>query len=173
MTEKQEKIVKAALTLFANEGYNATSTSKVAKKAGVSEGLIFRHYSSKEGLLEAIMQTAEARIEQLFTPILWEKDPKVLLRKAINVPFEVEKAEFDFWKLLFKLKWEKAYDNPEKMKPVLEALTRAFTQLGYATPAYEATLFEFYLDGIAAALIKEQVIDQVAFRAFMYKKYQL
>ena len=44
MTEKQENILKAALQLFAKEGFYATSTSKVAKLAGVSEGLIFRHF---------------------------------------------------------------------------------------------------------------------------------
>ena len=37
MTEKQEKILQAALQLFAKEGYHATSTNKVAKLAGVSE----------------------------------------------------------------------------------------------------------------------------------------
>ena len=49
MTEKQEKIVQSALQLFAQEGYHATSTSKVAKHAGVSEGLIFRHFRNKDG----------------------------------------------------------------------------------------------------------------------------
>jgi len=44
MTEKQEKIIKSALELFALEGYAATSTRKAAERAGVSEGLIFRHF---------------------------------------------------------------------------------------------------------------------------------
>ena len=51
MTEKQENILNTALELFAKDGYDATSTSKIAKCAGVSEGLIFRHYGSKDGLL--------------------------------------------------------------------------------------------------------------------------
>ena len=44
MTEKQESILQAALKLFATEGYASTSTNKVAKVAGVSEGLIFHHF---------------------------------------------------------------------------------------------------------------------------------
>ncbi|MEM6542898.1 MAG: helix-turn-helix domain-containing protein, partial [Bacteroidota bacterium] len=56
MTAKQEKILNAALELFAHEGYNVVSTSKIAQKAGVSEGLIFRHFESKQGLLNAILQ---------------------------------------------------------------------------------------------------------------------
>ena len=49
MTEKQKNIVNAALELFAKEGFKSTSTSKVAKKARVSEGLIFRHFKNKDG----------------------------------------------------------------------------------------------------------------------------
>ena len=35
MTDKKESILLAALELFAKEGYNATSTNKIAKRAGV------------------------------------------------------------------------------------------------------------------------------------------
>ena len=48
MTDKQEKILQAALELFAKEGFKGTSTNKIAKKAGVSEGLIFRHFENKD-----------------------------------------------------------------------------------------------------------------------------
>lgn len=59
MTDKQEKILRAtALDLFANTGYNAASTSKIAQKASVSEGLIFRHCQNKKGLLDALVLEA-------------------------------------------------------------------------------------------------------------------
>jgi len=47
MTEKQDKILSAALEFFANKGFNATSTNQIAQKAGVSEDLIFRHLRVK------------------------------------------------------------------------------------------------------------------------------
>ena len=59
MTDKQLNILKIALQLFANEGFHATSTSRIAKEAGVSEGLIFRHFINKEGLLRAILKQGE------------------------------------------------------------------------------------------------------------------
>ncbi|MFD3449991.1 TetR/AcrR family transcriptional regulator [Microbacteriaceae bacterium 4G12] len=55
MTEKQRKIVEAAITIFAEKGYAATSTSEIAKASGVAEGTIFRHYGTKENLLLAII----------------------------------------------------------------------------------------------------------------------
>ena len=44
MTEKQSNILISGLELFAKKGYHATATSEVAKRAGVSEALIFRTF---------------------------------------------------------------------------------------------------------------------------------
>jgi AcrR family transcriptional regulator len=55
LTKKQEAILEAATELFAEKGYSATSTSEIAKVAGVAEGTIFKHYKSKKGLLMAVV----------------------------------------------------------------------------------------------------------------------
>ncbi|MEJ6750428.1 MAG: helix-turn-helix domain-containing protein, partial [Bacteroidia bacterium] len=44
MTDKQVAILQTALELFSNKGFYAVSTNLIAKEAGVSEGLIFRHF---------------------------------------------------------------------------------------------------------------------------------
>lgn len=46
-------ILKAALSLFAEEGYTAVSTKQIAKQAQVNEVTLFRHFGSKEKLFEA------------------------------------------------------------------------------------------------------------------------
>jgi AcrR family transcriptional regulator len=48
---RREQILAAALTLFCEHGYAATSTRRIAEAAGVTEGLIFHHFPSKEALL--------------------------------------------------------------------------------------------------------------------------
>ncbi|WP_438446680.1 TetR/AcrR family transcriptional regulator [Gorillibacterium sp. sgz5001074] len=55
MTDKQAKILEAAIEIFAEKGYSATSTSEIAQKAGVAEGTIFRHYKTKKDLLLSIV----------------------------------------------------------------------------------------------------------------------
>lgn len=55
MTEKQQKIVETAIQMFADKGYASTSTSEIAKAAGVAEGTIFRHFGSKENLLLSVI----------------------------------------------------------------------------------------------------------------------
>lgn len=54
-TEKQKKILAAAIEMFSDKGYSATSTSEIAQMAGVAEGTIFRHYKTKKDLLLAII----------------------------------------------------------------------------------------------------------------------
>lgn len=51
MTPKQKAVLEAAITLFAERGFSATSTSEIAKAAKVSEGTIFKYFETKEKLL--------------------------------------------------------------------------------------------------------------------------
>jgi len=53
---RKDDIINAAVSLFAENGYAATPTSAVAKKAGVAEGLIFHHFKNKVGILLAIFR---------------------------------------------------------------------------------------------------------------------
>ena len=62
MTDKQQAIIKAAVELFSEKGYAATSTREIAKRAGVAEGTIFKQYPTKKDLMlwiiERIISTA-------------------------------------------------------------------------------------------------------------------
>ncbi|WP_144479273.1 TetR/AcrR family transcriptional regulator [Cytobacillus oceanisediminis] len=61
LTDKQKKIIVSAIESFAEKGFSATSTSEIAKKAGVAEGTIFRHYKTKKELLLAIVSPVMAK----------------------------------------------------------------------------------------------------------------
>ena len=54
MLSTHERILRVAKTLFANRGYEHTSTSAIARQAGTSESQLMKHFGSKSGLLEAI-----------------------------------------------------------------------------------------------------------------------
>lgn len=54
-TDKQQKVVEAAIRIFAEKGFANTSTSEIAKAAGVAEATIFRHYRTKDNLLLSVL----------------------------------------------------------------------------------------------------------------------
>jgi AcrR family transcriptional regulator len=78
LTEKQQKILEAALEIFAEKGFSATSTNEIAKKAGVAEGTIFRHYKTKKDLLLSIVAPTMAK---LIAPFIIRDINKVLNTK--------------------------------------------------------------------------------------------
>lgn len=53
---KQERILDAALDLFAGQGYHVTAVPEIAKAAGVATGTIYRYFDTKDVLLNALYQ---------------------------------------------------------------------------------------------------------------------
>lgn len=74
-TDKQARILEAAIEIFSEKGFAATSTSEIAQKAGVAEGTIFRHYKTKKDLLLSIAGPIAVK---LVAPFLMRDFIKVL-----------------------------------------------------------------------------------------------
>lgn len=60
-TAKQSALLNAAQKLFAERGYDATTTREIAATAGCAEGLIHRYFNGKAGLLFALLQSRSAQ----------------------------------------------------------------------------------------------------------------
>jgi AcrR family transcriptional regulator len=56
--KKKQKIVRAATRLFAEQGYDGTSTFQIAQKAGVTEPLIYYHFKGKDELFNNILENS-------------------------------------------------------------------------------------------------------------------
>ena len=70
--DKRERILQAAVKVFARNGFHATRVSEVAKAAGVADGTIYLYFDSKESLLVSLF---EDRVEKLLT-FMREELPK-------------------------------------------------------------------------------------------------
>lgn len=55
----RQRLIRAALELFATRGYHDTTTAQIAKKAGVAEGTIYRHFASKQQLVNELYRAAQ------------------------------------------------------------------------------------------------------------------
>jgi len=173
LTEKQERILHSALRLFATEGYASTSTSKVAKTAGVSEGLIFRHFGNKEGLLNAIMDQSKEAARQMVAEIILTPEPKELLRKLLEMPFNIGKEHYEMWRLVYALKWQTDQYDTSTQEPLKVALINAFQKLGYADPDAETELVLMFMDGAATALLLHEPDRKMEILSALKEKYKL
>lgn len=66
--EKSRQIVSAALELFATHGYEATSINMIANKAGISKGLLYTYFESKESLLFELINDYLIMLGSLLNP---------------------------------------------------------------------------------------------------------
>ncbi|MCH1627813.1 TetR/AcrR family transcriptional regulator [Ferdinandcohnia quinoae] len=85
VSEKQIKIIEAAVEIFSEKGYAAASTSEIAKKAGVAEGTIFRHYRTKKDLLYSIITPTLLKI---VFPVVAKTFIKQVLVKHEDLSFD-------------------------------------------------------------------------------------
>jgi AcrR family transcriptional regulator len=175
MTEKQQKILVVALQMFAKDGYAASSTNSVAKAAGVSEALIFRHFGNKAGLLEAVVRMGKERAKDLYADIVLESEPIALLRKTLEMPLKIldDPQIIAFWKLQYRIKWEMEEYRIHKMEPLKLMLSDAFSKLGYAEPEREAMHVLIMIDGLAMRFLLLKDFDLEPQIRFMQRKYQI
>ena len=61
----KEKILDAALTLFAENGYDGTSVEQIANIVGIKAPSLYKHYKGKEDILNALIDSAEERISAI------------------------------------------------------------------------------------------------------------
>jgi len=99
----KQKIMDVALELFANEGYFQTPISAIAKKAGISKGLMYNYFESKESLLKSIIIDTIHEIYSSFDKnhddILTSDEFEYFVRES----FRLQKENREFYKLYYIL----------------------------------------------------------------------
>jgi AcrR family transcriptional regulator len=101
--EKMTLIMDVALEHFANEGYYRTTISHIAKHAGMSKGLMYNYFESKEALLKAIIHRSVNEVYKYLDinrdGYLSEEEFEFFMRK-IDALLKEKKS---FWRLLMQL----------------------------------------------------------------------
>ena len=99
----KKKVLLAALDLFSNQGFHATTTSKIAKAAGVSEATIYKYFQSKDDLLKKLLSPLFIELQQDFIGSLSQYQTlDALVTFIVKDRLEFIKTNFDFIKLLLQ-----------------------------------------------------------------------
>ena len=121
MTRKEQKearkiqIIQATLDLFVERGYYGTKTSQISRRAGISEGLLFHYFPTKELLLEELVKIG---LEGMRTPmqINAENGLDFFYQFTKMLFSQVEKNIFIAKMFVFMGNVVQAEDIPEKLR---------------------------------------------------------
>ena len=80
---KQRRVLLSSLKLFSEIGFENTTSSLIAERAGVSEGTVFSYFKTKEGILEAILSTF---LEQVIPDVIADFSEKKFTANQESFP---------------------------------------------------------------------------------------
>ena len=160
--ESKNKIFNAAIELFAEKGFNATSINDIAKKAEVSKGLLYHYFKSKFGLLDEIVLGAFEEID-LLTETLFENatNPIDSIYNMLKLTMDSLQKKPEFWKLITGLNFKKQikvrYKEQIEQRKVkyLETGYKLMQQLEVENPMLELLFIGALIDGMAFHYLEE------------------
>ena len=80
--QRREQLISVATRLFAERGYEATTTAAIAEAAGVTEPILYRHFQSKQDLFVAIVrEMSELTLRHWNALIAGTADPAEAIRR--------------------------------------------------------------------------------------------
>lgn len=128
LTEKQLRVIIAAVELFGEQGYADTSTREIAQRAGVSEGSIFKQFPTKKELLLYIIQLIIHNIiEPLFDYGLKEifEQPYDNLEDFIRIFLQNRLELIEGNVILIKVMLQEAMFQPEIRQEFMQAVKQS------------------------------------------------
>jgi AcrR family transcriptional regulator len=164
-SERKQAILAAALTVFANSGYHSASVSMIAKEAGISKGLMYNYFDSKEQVLLTLIDDL---FEQMVALIGLQPD-EVFTRERfigiIELSIDIAVKEPQRWKLYMSLAFQ-----PEvtpimmetmmpKVMPFMMSVSQYFHAKGYEDPMTMMRYYSAVLDGVQL----HSILDPVGF----------
>lgn len=153
--QRRRQIVEAALAKFAESGFQNASISEIAQAAGISKGLIYNYFKSKEDLLQAVIHSGLLPFIHAFD---LNKDGNLTdeeFEYFIDQTFAVLKAKPSFWRLYFGILLQAEVVDlirdslTDLLKPHLETLVKYYERRGEADPLGKAMFFGAVFDGVA------------------------
>lgn len=152
--ETRSLILDTALAQFAEHGFDGTSIRRIAEAAGISLGLLYHYFPSKEAVLQELFQRSIFLIQGCFMEAMLEAYPRRRIERVIQVALQTMQDQQQFYRV----------SNGVRMQPkVLEALgegiaqwnavlqmqwTQLLEEAGVEEPTLRATFLIASLDGL-------------------------
>lgn len=159
--ERKEQILEVGIEEFASKGYENANINIIAKKAGISVGLMYKYFSTKEDLFITCIHRGMKILEDVLGEIM-KSDDKILVKAEmlIRATCTHSKKNQNYIKLYNEITSEKGSDHTKKVAHEIEtatshiyitAVARALAK-GDVRGDLDPRLFAFFLDNLLTLL---------------------
>lgn len=155
MREKtQSLIIETALELFAQNGYKGTSIAQIAKEAGISKGLAYNYFESKEKLAEATFSSLNEKIAEVFGVLSNIEEPAEQLKIMIEQTFSLVENREEYWRLYMSFILQPDVKGIAELvmgkflDDTLGFVKELLIKLNIPNPEVETRIFGAILDGV-------------------------
>ena len=157
-----QTILRAALEVFGERGFFHGSTDEVARRAGVSKGLVFNYFPTKDDLLRALMEKHLSDALQVWEEGDFPGPPREQLQYIFDRTLDHVRANSQIYRLYYSLLFQPGTNQAlsaaaESVKPRVERyytrLAAAFHERDAKRAKMRALAFQAALNGVVQFLI--------------------
>jgi AcrR family transcriptional regulator len=144
--ERRQQVIEAAVKEFAANGFHATSTGAIAKRAGISQPYIYALFPSKTELFLEVDRYVVGRIRRAFLDAARGKNTPEERLEAMGQAYIELLADRD--EIRFQMQAHAAAGNPELAEPIRKEFTGLWEDVKRMTGASEDQVREFLAKGM-------------------------
>src|SRR5579864_4891102 len=166
--ERKCRILAAVRKIFSQKGLEGTTTRELAKEAGVSEALLYKHYPSKDALYQAMLDSCDGEfmgevkkitslesststlvtlVHFMVSSMMHHRVPDMEIR--VRLFLQSIQGDGEFARLMFKLKQE----NCSAISKIADCVKAATVSGDIVESPVPATLRALLADRLAAILV--------------------
>jgi AcrR family transcriptional regulator len=170
-SERRAEILDRSLALFSERGYSETTVRMIAEAVGMSQGLLYRYFPSKDDLLLALFEQSMRDVRASFASADTGTTPDEKIEQLIRSAFAIVQANLRFWKLSYGVRMQTAVlaGLGEALRgwtaTIRQTLEAYLSEAGVADPATEARILFALIDGACQHYVLEPEtypLDQIA-----------
>lgn len=154
--ETRSRIVAAAVALFAEQGFDATSVNEVVGRAGVAKGALYHHFGSKDDLLyEVYRELVDRQLAGLSEVLARQLGPAQTLREIVRDMVATTAARASEAKVFFREGHRLGDANQQRVRAARRQIHDAVTGLvrtaqleGHFAPVASPEMVTFTIFGV-------------------------
>ncbi len=159
--ESKEKILNAAIEVFAEKGKYGARMEEIAARASINKAMLYYFYTSRENLFKAALMHVFERIhswmETEIMPLMGKKiDPATFIREIVRAHFQVYSRNQNFTRIMLQA----LANDPQELKTAIDDVHEQWHKKGCCHKGPES-LIQFIEDNVKKGVFRKVNAKQI------------